>query len=241
MWSALLVGVGLSWAAQGVIDPLRPTGRLLGPLLALLGLVLGSRTRVRWKNLLFPTILAMTFGVSAHIQAEFRADSGAYFAYLRSLVFDGDLDFANEWGHWGWERGRRTRTGMVRNGQSVGPAVLWSPAYSATHAYLVVDRKPGEGLATVPPGALPRGVRSHPSPGTRGPADRHHRAGSEGLESQVVTVVLNGQVLTTARLPDRWKDMKLTMGARYLVSGENALCLRFSDALPAQSGNGPLW
>ena len=140
MWSALLVGVGLSWAAQGVIDPLRPTGRLLGPLLALLGLVLGSRTRVRWKNLLFPTILAMTFGVSAHIQTEFRADSGAYFAYLRSLVFDGDLDFANEWEHWGWEKGRRTRTGMVRNAQSVGPAVFWSPAYLATHAYLVVDR-----------------------------------------------------------------------------------------------------
>jgi hypothetical protein len=56
------------------------------------------------------------------------------------MVFDGDLDFANEWEHWGQGGREPTQTGLLTNAQSVGPAILWSPAYLATHAYLLVDR-----------------------------------------------------------------------------------------------------
>ena len=140
MWGVLLVGGGLLWAAQAVIDPQRPLGSALGPILAVAGILFESRAKRPWKRLLFPLVLAITFGVSAHVRLEFRADSGAYFAYLRSAVFDGDLDFANEWEKWGWEEGRRTSTGLVHNAQSVGPAIVWSPAYLVTHVYLVVDR-----------------------------------------------------------------------------------------------------
>jgi len=140
MWGSFLVVAGLLWAAQAVIDPLRPWGSLLGPGLAIAGILLASRTNRRWERLLLPAVLAITFGVSSQFRLEFRADSGSYFAYLRSMVFDGDLDFANEWEHWGWAEGARTETGLLTNAQSVGPALLWCPAYLATHGYLVVDR-----------------------------------------------------------------------------------------------------
>ena len=91
------------------------------------------------ERLLFPVVLAITFGVSAHVRLEFRADSGAYFAYLRSAVFDGDLDFANEWEKWGWEEGRRTSTGLVHNAQSVGPRGRMEPCVSG-NARVLGDR-----------------------------------------------------------------------------------------------------
>lgn len=67
-------------------------------------------------------------------------DGYGYYAYVRSLVFDGDLDFTNEWlyfdhtfgGHMGdqW----RTPLGRAGNPFPVGPALLWSPFLFAAHA-----------------------------------------------------------------------------------------------------------
>jgi hypothetical protein len=70
-----------------------------------------------------------------------NGDAIQYYAYLRSVVFDRDLDFANEyerfyggdadsgaasvWVH------ARTATGRSPNLMSVGPALLWSPFYLA--------------------------------------------------------------------------------------------------------------
>jgi hypothetical protein len=67
-----------------------------------------------------------------------RGDAVQYYAYLRSIVFDRDLDFQNEYEHfyareddappsvWLTER---TPAGRPPNMMSVGPAILWSPAY----------------------------------------------------------------------------------------------------------------
>lgn len=64
-------------------------------------------------------------------------DSVYYYAYLRSIVFDGDLDFANELKRLtppGYQPGERTATGLTPNVFSVGPAILWSPFFLAAHA-----------------------------------------------------------------------------------------------------------
>jgi hypothetical protein len=66
-----------------------------------------------------------------------RLDSDAveYFSHVRSLYFDHDLDFADEFRHFGiLERGdkvRPTPTGHRRTIFSVGPALLWMPFYAA--------------------------------------------------------------------------------------------------------------
>jgi hypothetical protein len=62
------------------------------------------------------------------------ADAVEYYAHLRSLYFDGDLDFANEFEHFGiLDRGDKrqpTATGHRRTIFSVGPALIWMPFYA---------------------------------------------------------------------------------------------------------------
>ena len=63
------------------------------------------------------------------------ADGVEYFSHLRSLYFDRDLDFANEFEHFGildrYDKIRPTVTGHRRTIFSVGPALLWLPFYAA--------------------------------------------------------------------------------------------------------------
>lgn len=63
----------------------------------------------------------------------------AYYVYLRSAVFDGDLDFSNEYEAFNLDDDDPTllyptRTGLPRNAHAVGPAVVWSPFLLAARA-----------------------------------------------------------------------------------------------------------
>jgi len=141
---AALVVTGLVWAAVSLLDPQRRTGILGGPASAALGLLLAGRPRR--APLVLAGVLAAAAAIAAYALPEFRGDSASYFAYVRSAVFDHDLDFANEWEHWGYPERPRTPTGLRQNLQSVGPAVLWAPFYLMAHAYL----KLGLGAAPYP-------------------------------------------------------------------------------------------
>jgi len=63
------------------------------------------------------------------------ADAVEYYSHLRSLYFDRDVDFANEFAHFGiltrWDKSQPTVTGHRRTVFSVGPALLWMPFYAA--------------------------------------------------------------------------------------------------------------
>jgi hypothetical protein len=62
------------------------------------------------------------------------ADAVEYYSHLRSLYFDGDVDFENEFDHFGilerYDKIRPTATGHRRTIFSVGPALLWLPFYA---------------------------------------------------------------------------------------------------------------
>ena len=62
------------------------------------------------------------------------ADAVEYYSHLRSLYFDRDVDFANEFAHFGiltrWDKSLPTVTGHRRTVFSVGPALLWMPFYA---------------------------------------------------------------------------------------------------------------
>ena len=139
---AALAILGLVWSALALLDPQRRTGILGGPAAAALGLLLAGRPRT--GRLIVPALLAGAAALAAYGLPEFRGDSASYFAYVRSAAFDGDLDFANEWEHWGYPEQARTATGLRQNVQSVGPAVLWAPFYLLAHAYVRL------GLAAAP-------------------------------------------------------------------------------------------
>jgi len=86
-----------------------------------------------------------------------RGEGNGHYAYVRSLVIDGDLDFENEYrrgdpdfvtsnfrradGHL-WPP-LRTRAGRVRNQWPAGAALLWAPAFMQAHAAVLVLRAAG--------------------------------------------------------------------------------------------------
>lgn len=60
-------------------------------------------------------------------------DGIGYYSYLRSVVFDGDVNLRNEYAYFHWGSSRTTSTGLVYSGLAIGPALLWSPFYLLAH------------------------------------------------------------------------------------------------------------
>jgi hypothetical protein len=87
----------------------------------------------------YPQLLGMVFSlvlVALYLQPQRVASDGVhYFATLRSIVVDGDLDFENEYRILRADESyfQRTATGRLPNNHSVGPALLWSPVYLLLH------------------------------------------------------------------------------------------------------------
>jgi hypothetical protein len=133
--------VGLAVTAVAVLDPLRVRVVIAGLVLAAVGMALAPRERRR--AFLLASLLCAAWATAAWVQPEFRADAGSYYVYLRSIFFDRDLDFRNDWQGLGQEPPPPTATGLPRNTHAVGPALLWSPFFVAAHAYLRVDHALG--------------------------------------------------------------------------------------------------
>ena len=85
-----------------------------------------------------------------------RGDGVGYYAYLRSLLIDGDLHFENEWlaANPGFLQNRLdasgrllpenyTATGFVHNHFTVGPALLWAPFVVPVHAGVLAANELG--------------------------------------------------------------------------------------------------
>jgi hypothetical protein len=112
---------------------------LLGTTAALLRLIKARRLRREGQKDPFPLVLGSVFAltlVALYIQPQRVASDGVhYFATLRSIVVDGDLDFENEYRILGAQEGYflPTDTGRLPNNFSVGPALLWSPTYLVVH------------------------------------------------------------------------------------------------------------
>lgn len=71
-----------------------------------------------------------------------RSDGIGYYAYLRSLVFDGDVNHYNEFIHFGYKP-ELTPTGLTHNQWTIGPALLWLPFYLFAHLIIMIMRQAG--------------------------------------------------------------------------------------------------
>lgn len=72
-------------------------------------------------------------------------DDAGYFAYLRSMFIDHDIDFFNEFYY--AHRKRVTGTGYVFNQWNIGPAVLWLPFFLLAHGVTKIYNLLGVPLA----------------------------------------------------------------------------------------------
>src|SRR4030095_16579031 len=118
-----LCAAALTASALAVLDPLRRAGAAAGALLAAAAvLVCPARGR---RALGGVAALGACWSVAAWVGPEFRGDAGSYFVYLRSAVFDHDLDFTNDWQGLERDPPPALPNGRPMNTQSVGPALLW--------------------------------------------------------------------------------------------------------------------
>lgn len=62
-----------------------------------------------------------------------KGDDAAYYSYLRSIYFDGDIDFYNEKGYAHSEK--ILHSGYVFNHWAPGPAIFWTPFFFLGHLF----------------------------------------------------------------------------------------------------------
>ena len=136
--SSLCGAAGLLATFVALIDPNRSSLRALGLGLVAVGVCLWRPFAAR-----LAAGLAITFAIATTATPHYGADSFAYFAPLRSAVFDRDLDYANEARAWGYEPAAATETGLRRSAQSIGPALVWTPFFLAAHGYVLLDNRLG--------------------------------------------------------------------------------------------------
>ena len=109
----------------------------------------------RWRALVLIFVLSLP-AVTTRLYA---SDEIQYFAYLRSLWFDQDLSFENEYRHF-YDRGvaktvgfqetfleMTTSTGLRYNFGTIGSAILWAPFYAAGDSVARIMRASGSDVA----------------------------------------------------------------------------------------------
>jgi hypothetical protein len=96
-----------------------------------------ARDRGRRTLLLFTTLFATGLALQLQLGARLQSDGFYYFAYLRSLAFDRDFDFTNDYTLLGLndkpELFKPTPTGHAQSAASIGPAIFWAPFFAAAH------------------------------------------------------------------------------------------------------------
>lgn len=104
----------------------------------------------------WPLVVLFAASLPAVTPRIYASDEVQYFAWLRSLWFDRDVSFENEYRYF-YDRGlvrspgfhetfleRTTETGRRLNFGTIGCAILWSPFYAAGHAAALASRgRPG--------------------------------------------------------------------------------------------------
>ena len=95
-------------------------------------------TRLAGAPLLFAVLFSAAGSrCSSQLGARLQSDGFYYFAYLRSLAFDRDVDFSNDYRLLGLgdktHLFQPTPTGHAQSAWTIGPAIVWSPFFAAGH------------------------------------------------------------------------------------------------------------
>jgi hypothetical protein len=110
----------------------------------------GTRGRARVLTAsVFAALFASGVAMQWQLNARLQSDAFYYFAYLRSIVFDRDVDFTNDYQLLGLDDKRYlweppTATGHAHSAWTIGPAIVWAPFFGGAH--LAAMRQHGFGL-----------------------------------------------------------------------------------------------
>ena len=105
-------------------------------------------SRKRAVPLVFGTLFTIGLALQLQLGARLQSDGFYYFAYLRSMAFDRDVNFMNDYRMLGLgdkpHLFQPTRTGYAESAWTIGPAIVWSPFFAAGH--VVATRLHAKGL-----------------------------------------------------------------------------------------------
>ena len=86
---------------------------------------------------LFAALFAAGVAAQIHLGARLQSDGFYYFAYLRSIAFDGDVEFSNDYKLLGLgdkvHLFNPTPTGYAQSAWTIGPAIVWAPFFAVAH------------------------------------------------------------------------------------------------------------
>jgi hypothetical protein len=111
----------------------------------------------RWDRGLLILILAFALLLPLFTPRIYAVDSVEYYVYIRSLFFDGDLDFSNDYARFhelnpeagikgGLLETRDPLTKKPINVAPVGTAILWTPAFLLAHGGVLLARAMGSSV-----------------------------------------------------------------------------------------------
>jgi len=113
---------------------------------AAIGILAARGARV--ASLVVATLFTVGLALQLQLGARLQSDGFYYFAYLRSLAFDRDVDFMNDYRMLGLGDKtylfQPTKTGHAESAWTIGPAIVWSPFFAVGH--VVATRLHAKGL-----------------------------------------------------------------------------------------------
>ena len=121
-------------------------------LIAVTGGCIAGRVQ-RWTApLLFSVLFVLGVALQLQLGARLQSDGFYYYAYLRSLVFDGDVNFTNDYKMIGLgdkpHLFNPTPTGYAQSAWTIGPALVWSPFFAAGHVVAKALASRGADIST---------------------------------------------------------------------------------------------
>ena len=106
-------------------------------ILAVIAAASGILASRRVAAFLFAALFAAGIAAQIHLGARLQSDGFYYFAYLRSIAFDGDVEFSNDYKLLGLgdkpHLFNPTPTGYAQSAWTIGPAIVWAPFFAAAH------------------------------------------------------------------------------------------------------------
>ncbi len=88
-------------------------------------------------GLIFALLFTIGLALQLQLGARLQSDGFYYFAYLRSMVFDRDVNFANDYRLLGLgdkaHLFQPTPTGYAQSAWTIGPALVWAPFFAGGH------------------------------------------------------------------------------------------------------------
>jgi hypothetical protein len=128
------------------------TGTLVVVAVAACAVAIAASRGRRAAGPILTACFAIGIALQLQLGARLQSDGFYYFAYLRSLAFDRDVNFLNDYRLLGL--GDKTylftptRTGHAESAWTIGPAIVWAPFFAAGHAAAVRLHASGVDIAT---------------------------------------------------------------------------------------------